>query len=253
MASSPIAEYKYRELFGRAFNAHKDNYVLPADDLELARLDMQHDIFKYNLGNSLYVAPELVRKALRPEQSQTPRVLDIGTGSGRWALEMASEFPNADVLGIDLAPTKLTEISVIPSNCRFELRDANLPFTEYIGLFDVVHCRCVELGIPNFHAFLFNVAQTLKPGGILLLCSGYLQLFDEQKEPLPVTVEGDPRFTWIQRTVGETYAALYWRPDNAIHTQSHWNEWLEENPNFERFFIQDIYSPIGPWPSGETV
>ncbi|KAG8926111.1 hypothetical protein FRC03_009672 [Tulasnella sp. 419] len=249
MVSPRVPEYKYRELFGRAFNAHKDNYVLPADDLEHARLDIQHEILRYSLGNSLYEAPDLVRNALKTGQTERPKVLDIGTGSGRWALEMAIEFPHADVIGIDLAPPKLADASAVPPNCRFEVRDANLLFDDYKGLFDVVHCRCIELGIVNFHGFLFNVAQALKPGGVLLLCSGYAQLFDEKHEPLPVTVEGDPKFTWIQRAAGEVYAAVYWRKDNAMDAQCHWNEWLRENPNYELYSTHDHYLPIGPWPS----
>lgn len=31
-------------------------------------------------------------------------VLDLGTGKGYWAIEMADEFSRADVIGIDMAP-----------------------------------------------------------------------------------------------------------------------------------------------------
>ncbi|KAG8934045.1 hypothetical protein FRC02_010637 [Tulasnella sp. 418] len=248
--NSSVDGHLFRELFGRAFAAQNDSYILPADDIEHSRLDRQHDLLKYDLGNCLYAAPDLVRKVLRPGQAQRPSVLDVGTGSGRWALEMAAEFPHADIVGLDLAPPTLTDVSTIPPNCRFEVDNANLPLDHYANCFDVVHCRCVELGIVDFHAFLYNVAQTLKPGGVLLLCSGYAQLFDEQHRPLPVTVEGDPKFTWIQRVFGEAYAALLARQDNALDAKDHWDEWVDANPNFEYHFVRDRFIPIGPWPEG---
>jgi tRNA G46 methylase TrmB len=31
-------------------------------------------------------------------------VLDLGTGKGYWAIDMADEYPRADVVGIDIAP-----------------------------------------------------------------------------------------------------------------------------------------------------
>ncbi|KAG8958967.1 hypothetical protein FRC03_008577 [Tulasnella sp. 419] len=253
MAAAPSVapvDYKYRNLFGRAFNAHRDSYMLPADGEEHYRLDRQHDLLKYDLGNSLYDAPEHVKKVLRPGQTERPRVLDVGTGSGRWALEMAAEFPHADVVAIDLAPPSLTEVSSVPPNCRFEVRNANHPFDDYAGYFDVIHCRCIEMGIVDFHEFLYNIAQALKPGGILLLASGYAQLFDEEHQPLPVTVEGDPKFTWIQHAFGEAYAALHSRHDSALDKRRHWDEWLGANQNFERHYVHDRDIPLGPWPLG---
>lgn len=61
-------------------------YPFPNDEQELDRLDMQHHIWKQINDNKLHFAP------LRDPK----RILDIGTGSGIWPIEMgASEyFPN---------------------------------------------------------------------------------------------------------------------------------------------------------------
>lgn len=57
----------------------------------------------------LYWSVEHVRRILAPrtEGSGPPTVLDIGTGSGSWAIDMAEEFPHAQVVGMDVAPANL--------------------------------------------------------------------------------------------------------------------------------------------------
>lgn len=57
--------------------------MLPADDDEHSRLDMQHLALRLHL-NSLYASKHLVENALREAQEPPPAVLDVGTGSGRW-------------------------------------------------------------------------------------------------------------------------------------------------------------------------
>ena len=56
-------------------------------------------------------AEEDVRRVLAPrkDSERQPAVLDIGSGSGSWMVDMAKMFPHADVVGIDLVPANLSE------------------------------------------------------------------------------------------------------------------------------------------------
>ena len=71
-------------------------------------MDRQHDALRILMnGNHI-------------KKIRSPRtVLDLGTGTGTWASEVAEEFATADeVVGVDIEPVALREC---PANCRFEV------------------------------------------------------------------------------------------------------------------------------------
>uniref|UniRef100_L2G1C4 Methyltransferase domain-containing protein n=1 Tax=Colletotrichum fructicola (strain Nara gc5) TaxID=1213859 RepID=L2G1C4_COLFN len=70
-------------------------YVLPNDKIEIDRLDMAHAMMVKAIGNRLFLAP-LDRRNVK-------RILDTGTGTGIWAIEMGDIFENAEVVGVDLS------------------------------------------------------------------------------------------------------------------------------------------------------
>ena len=188
--------------------------MLPADVAEHARLDIQHEMFKHRF-NGLVVpeAAKLVQGAL--SYAEQPAVLDVGTGSGAWSIEMATLYPNARVVGIDLAPVNpgryvprlgiwhhvySSSIRPIPSNCQFEVHDANNGVKPYHGQFDVVHCRCVSHGILDFKAFLVEAAECLKPGGILLVIGADgMTMFNERQERITELTPGTEGFSHFNR------------------------------------------------------
>jgi hypothetical protein len=63
---------------GRTYPAYGQNeYGLPIDEMEMDRNDLQHCKFGLILGDRLHLAP------IRDDPS---RILDLGTGSGIWAM-----------------------------------------------------------------------------------------------------------------------------------------------------------------------
>jgi ubiquinone/menaquinone biosynthesis C-methylase UbiE len=54
-------------------------------------------LYSLTFGGKLYLCPF-------PEGKQIHRVLDVGTGTGIWAIDFADENLEAHVLGVDLSP-----------------------------------------------------------------------------------------------------------------------------------------------------
>lgn len=61
---------------------------------EAERLDLQHHLLRITYANKLYFAP----------LHKPRRCLDVGTGTGIWAIDFADEFPECMTTGIDLSP-----------------------------------------------------------------------------------------------------------------------------------------------------
>ncbi|KAG9048551.1 hypothetical protein FS837_012620 [Tulasnella sp. UAMH 9824] len=203
---------------GRGFQKKNDAYTLPTDRNEHSRLDLQHEAVRIILGCELYQTPELVRATLSLRENTKRRILDIGAGSGKWAIEMAEEFPHADVLGIDLVePDVLSDPTRrVPSNCSFQKADANEYMEKIDSVYDLVHFRCVELGIHDSDLFFYDAARVLRPGGLLLLMGADPKLVDEKGQTIPVQKPG---------TIGM----------------------LGSNPNYSDVQVQELLIRTVPW------
>jgi ubiquinone/menaquinone biosynthesis C-methylase UbiE len=91
----------FRQENGRTYHAFRDGkYNLPNDDEENERLDLQHNLFLLTLDNKLGLSPPNL------PGSKVKRVLDVGTGTGIWAIDFGDEHPEATVIGVDLSPSQ---------------------------------------------------------------------------------------------------------------------------------------------------
>jgi len=83
-------------------------------------------------------------------------VLDIGTGTGIWAIDFADEHPSTAVLGTDLSPI---QPSLVPPNCRFEVEDATDEWVYPPDCFDFVHIRSLFGSIEDWPALYQQAYQ----------------------------------------------------------------------------------------------
>ncbi|KZT56686.1 S-adenosyl-L-methionine-dependent methyltransferase [Calocera cornea HHB12733] len=169
----------------RKYHAAETPYSLPNDEDEWERLDVQHyGIKAYFGGNNV--------GADWPENPR--RILEIGAGSGAWAMEVAYQFPNAEVIAIDISDVKPDRK---PENCTFKVVNVvkdPWPFAK--DEFDIVHCRFVTVHLPNFKELLDKAIDSTAPGGILMFedidCD-----FVSDLMPVPAAI---PNFFDIYRT-----------------------------------------------------
>lgn len=139
---------------GRGYHKYKDGlYFMPDDEREQERLDMQHDIFLQTMNDKLLAAPVDLENVLN--------VLDLGTGTGIWAIHYADENPRAMVVGTDLSPIQPT---FVPPNCKFEVDDFDQPWF-FSQKFDIVHGRMLAGSLADPLRLLQQAFETLKPGG----------------------------------------------------------------------------------------
>jgi len=128
-------------------------YPYPNDYTETDRLDFQFEILKHAFEGRNYFAP------IRNPKT----ILDIGTGTGQWAIELGDEFPDAEVQATDLSPI---QPSTVPENVHFFIDDASdVDWVLPPGYFDFIHSRMLLGSFTDFKDIIERSFFYLKPGG----------------------------------------------------------------------------------------
>ncbi|KAK7409516.1 hypothetical protein QQX98_008300 [Neonectria punicea] len=125
----------------------------PNDEQHVKGFDVGHHWITMMLDDKLYLAPI----GDNPQQ-----VLDIGTGSGIWAIDMADQFPSAHIIGTDISPTQPVWV---PPNVSFQIDDAQLDWTFEAESFDFIHIRSLHGAINDWPKLYRQLYRFLKPGG----------------------------------------------------------------------------------------
>lgn len=254
----------FTQLHGRRRNVLNERYMLPADEDEIRRYSYHHRILQFVCAGRNYVGP--VKEVLTyPGVKHKRRVLDVGTGGGLWAIEMADEFPRVDVTGVDLAPIQPREV---PPNCSFELCDLDGPELPYSNhAYDIIHARSMHTGIGNYQQFVNELTRILRPGGILILIEPDSQpVVDGQLVGIPphdalgaITSSGKrPQTSYASGAPGwfalwEAYRNCLTRKGVDVNVPSHLGAIIRQTGAYEKIRVQEASIPIGFWPKDETL
>ncbi|KAH7909805.1 S-adenosyl-L-methionine-dependent methyltransferase [Hygrophoropsis aurantiaca] len=153
--SSPSA-YHFVPAEARSYQS-TSQYILPNDDAEGARLDLQHWRIVKGLGG-LIVAPVSLKEG--------DRVLESGAATGIWMLDFATHAPkNVQVEGIDIS-SRLFPASY-PSNLTFSVNSITSLPESWSSSFAYVHQRLLISGLSEemWKTAVSEIYRILKPGG----------------------------------------------------------------------------------------
>lgn len=105
---------------------------------ELKRLMTQDHMLTVAMGGAL---PE------QPDPSIFRRVLDVGSGSGQWAIEAARKYPHMTVIGVDISLRMVeyaraqAETAGVSDQVEFQVMDALFILAFPSSFFDLVNMR----------------------------------------------------------------------------------------------------------------
>ncbi|KAK6189219.1 hypothetical protein LQW54_013501, partial [Pestalotiopsis sp. IQ-011] len=112
--STSIGSSVYGHSFhnGRRYHKYRHGrYPIPNDEVEQNREDMLHAMMLEVTNGKLFYAPI---------GDYPQKILDLGTGTGIWAIEAGDMFPSAEVTGLDLSPIQPVWV---PPNVKFLVDD----------------------------------------------------------------------------------------------------------------------------------
>ncbi|KAH8655183.1 S-adenosyl-L-methionine-dependent methyltransferase [Xylariales sp. PMI_506] len=149
--NSSIYAHEYEN--GRRYHSYKNGrYPIPNDDQEQNREDMKHVMMLEMTDGKLFYSPL---------GDNPQKVIDIGTGTGIWAIDVGDKYPSASVLGIDLSPIQPVWI---PPNVKFLVDDCE---DEWLNgdNYDLVHLRTMSPVLKDIPKMCRQAFEHLKPGG----------------------------------------------------------------------------------------
>lgn len=216
---------------GRRYHSYGSaQYAFPNDERELERLDMQHAMHTLLLDNKLFWAP------IGPPQA----VLDLGTGTGIWAIDFADLYPEAQVVGTDLSAIQPTWV---PPNCRFEIDDAERDWTFDPDTFDFIHNRNFICAIRDWPRLIRQTFKHVKPGGWVEWHQKHPQFYSDDE----TLAEDNPIAIW-----GQHFFAAGEKFGTPPHSCRNLKQWMTD-VGFVDVEEHIVKLPVGPWPKDKRL
>lgn len=141
-------------------------------------------------------------------------VLDVGTGTGRWAIDFADTYPATSVTGTDLSPI---QPNTVPENVQFEIVDC-LETWNFCSKFGFIFVRDALSWVRDWRQFLGQAYHVMEPGAFIELQNIHFPWKSEK----PSSRESDPEQHSYNLVAGAKKLGIDLRADENFEN------WLNE-------------------------
>jgi len=211
---------------GRRYNGYRAKHWAPNDEKQADTMDLLHHSFSLAMQGELHLAPI---------GSNPQKILDLGTGTGIYAIDIGDMYPSAKVIGSDLSPI---QPAWVPPNVQFEVDDFTLPWEHTPASFDFIHARCLYGSVPDWVKLYKEAFGALKPGGFFEAAEvGILPLTDDNTLPNP---------SHTKRGAELSIEACH-KLGNQIQVVDDLKGWMEQ-AGFVDIVEKSFKIPLNPWP-----
>jgi len=191
---------------------------------------MFHHLLTLRAGGRLHLAPI---------DSNPQRILDLGTGTGIWAIDMGDLYPSAQVLGNDISPVQPTSV---PPNVSFEVDDMESDWV-YASPFDYIHARYLAGSIKDWPRLVSQAYDSLKPGGWIELQDFDMTFYTRGGE----FKRGCPADVW-PRQIADGIRTFGMEPEPGHQLEG----WVRD-AGFINVAAIPLPIPLGPWPKDQVL
>ncbi|KAL0636180.1 hypothetical protein Q9L58_004854 [Maublancomyces gigas] len=175
-------------------------------DKAIYRLDIIHHIYLLALGDKLHLAP------IDPNPQW---ILDVGTGTGIWAIDAGE----------------------VPPNVEFQIDDAESDWTFKPDFFDLVHMRNLGGAVKNWDKLLGEAYKYCKPGGWIYMAEYEMAIFSDDG-----TLDNAPELQKYYELVSEAAE----KTGRSFYMSKRLKPAIER-AGFEKVHHQGAKIPLGPW------
>lgn len=217
---------------GRRYHSFRaGSYLFPNDDREQDREDLKHAMYLLLFNKILHFAPL---------EDRSMEVIDLGTGTGIWALDFADLYPSANVLGVDLSPI---QTNWVPPNLKFMVDDVESEWLYSRNHFDYIHTRHTVQAFRKWPMLFSRAFKHLKPGAWMECqeVKHYPECEDGTMAP-----DNPMALYWGRVTEGLLNLGI----DFLITPQL---SQMMRDAGFVDVTERIFYTPIGPWPRNRAL
>jgi len=175
-------------------------------------------------------------------QENIHTALDVGTGTGIWAIDFADEFPNTEVTGTDISAI---QPGWVPPNLKFEIEDCTQSWSFPLDHFDYIHIRWLVGSIDDWNKLFERAFECIKPGGWLesYEMSTMWESDDGSVKETMALGQWGKIFTEGGRQSGRTFTVVY----DELQRKA------MEAAGFVDIQERNIKQPIGRWPKDQRL